>query len=40
MSNRCYREDDPSLWFDITCIHPNERGHEAIFNLFRDVILE
>ena len=40
MSNRCYREDDPTLWFDITCIHPNERGHEAIFNLFRDVILE
>ena len=38
--NRCYREDDPSVWFDITCIHPNDAGHHAIYSLFRDVIQE
>jgi len=40
MSNRCYRPDDPSRWFDVTCIHPNERGHTEIFKLFRALVLE
>jgi len=39
-TNRCFRADDPSLWFDISCIHPNDLGHEAIFRLFQDVIRE
>ena len=39
-SNSCYRPDDPSLWFDVSCTHPNDLGHEALFRLFRDVIEE
>jgi lysophospholipase L1-like esterase len=38
--NRCYREDDPSRWFDITCTHPNDVGHEMIYRMFRAVIEE
>lgn len=38
--NRCYREDNPTRWFDITCIHPNAAGHEAIYRMFRAVIEE
>ncbi len=38
--NRCYRESDPTLWFDITCTHPNPTGHRAIFEMFRDTIRE
>ena len=38
--NRCYREDDPTRWFDITCIHPNDLGHNAIYQMFRAVIEE
>jgi len=40
MANSCYRADDPSLWFDASCTHPNDAGHEALFRLFRDVIAE
>ena len=40
MSNSCYRADDPTLWFDATCTHPNDDGHAALFRLFRDVIAE
>lgn len=25
-----YHADDPSLWFQSDCIHPNDRGHDAI----------
>ena len=39
-NNHCYREDDPTLWFDASCTHPNDAGHEALFRLFRDVIEE
>ena len=39
-NNRCYREDDPSLWFDASCTHPNERGHSALYDLFQSVIAE
>ncbi len=38
--NRCYREGDPTVWFDISCIHPNTLGHNAIYEMFRAVIAE
>lgn len=37
---RCDRGDDAELWFDLTCIHPNEYGHAGIADLFQDVIDE
>ncbi len=37
---RCDRGDDAELWFDLTCIHPNEYGHAAIADLFQDVVDE
>jgi hypothetical protein len=40
MNNACYRPDDPTLWFDASCTHPNDAGHDALFRLFRDVIAE
>jgi len=40
VENRCYRPDDPTLWFDASCTHPNDAGHQALFQLFRDVIAE
>ena len=33
MNNHCYREDDPTLWFDASCTHPNDDGHAALFRL-------
>ena len=38
--NRCYRGPDAELYFDDTCIHPNEAGHNALFEMFRDTVLE
>ncbi len=40
MSNHCYRPEDPTLWFDASCTHPNDAGHAALFRLFKDVIEE
>ena len=40
MNNRCYRPEDPTLWFDASCTHPNDDGHAALFRLFRQVIEE
>ena len=40
ITNPCYRPDDPTLWFDVSCTHPNDAGHAALFRLFRDVIAE
>jgi lysophospholipase L1-like esterase len=37
-SLQCYRGPGAELWFDLTCIHPNPRGHEQIAKLFLDVI--
>jgi hypothetical protein len=37
---RCYLGPGTELWFDVTCIHPNEKGHEAIFELFQAVVEE
>jgi hypothetical protein len=39
-TGRCYRGSDAELWFDLTCIHPNEKGHQAISEMFYDVVME
>lgn len=39
-SGPCYRGPDAELWFDLTCFHPNDSGHLAIADLFRQVIEE
>ncbi|MCA9513996.1 MAG: hypothetical protein KC635_03555 [Myxococcales bacterium] len=39
-ANRCYQGPDAELWFDVSCIHPNEAGHRAIFEMFKAVIEE
>ncbi len=36
----CYRGPDQDTWFDLSCIHPTPDGHEALANMFLDVILE
>ena len=37
---RCYLGPEAALWFDITCFHPNSKGHAAIFELFQAIIAE
>jgi lysophospholipase L1-like esterase len=39
-NGRCYRGPDAELWFDLTCIHPNPRGHEVIAEMFLEVVRE
>jgi lysophospholipase L1-like esterase len=36
----CYRGPNTPLWFDATCIHPNEAGHAALADLFYQTIAE
>lgn len=36
----CYRGADAALWFDETCFHPNNDGHDAIAGLFESTIEE
>ena len=36
----CYRGPGTECWFDITCIHPNASGHEAIADMFMAVVDE
>ncbi len=36
----CYRGPDAELWFDLTCIHPNSRGHEVMAEMFLSVVQE
>lgn len=36
----CYRGPDNATWFDFTCIHPNPTGHQALADLFVNVIAE
>lgn len=36
--NECYRGDDAEVWFDNTCIHPNETGHAEMQRMFRETI--
>jgi len=38
--NRCYRGPDTPLYFDETCIHPNDSGHKAIFEMFKALVVE
>jgi lysophospholipase L1-like esterase len=40
-NNECYRGPEAAeLWFDPTCIHPNEAGHAALAGLFMDIVEE
>ena len=36
----CYRGPGQPLWFDLTCIHPNNDGHAALADLFYQTIAE
>ncbi|HEY6557746.1 MAG TPA: SGNH/GDSL hydrolase family protein [Polyangiaceae bacterium] len=36
----CYRGPNQLNWFDLTCIHPTNIGHQAISNMFLSVISE
>jgi lysophospholipase L1-like esterase len=38
--NECYRGPGTERWFDLTCIHPNPAGHQAIADAFFHVIDE
>ena len=33
-SNPFYHDQDPTLWFQDDCIHPNRRGHHELRRLF------
>jgi hypothetical protein len=37
---RCHRGSDNALWYDLTCMHPNDLGHAAIADMFLSVIDE
>ncbi|HIA02548.1 MAG TPA: SGNH/GDSL hydrolase family protein, partial [Myxococcales bacterium] len=39
-NGRCYRGPEAELWFDLTCIHPNPKGHEVIAEMFMSVVRE
>jgi lysophospholipase L1-like esterase len=39
-NGRCYRGPNTETWFDLTCIHPNPAGHQAIADMFLSVITE
>ena len=36
----CYRGPGAETWFDLTCIHPNPTGHDAITDLFMSIVAE
>jgi len=36
----CYRGAGAETWFDLTCIHPNPTGHDAIADLFMSIVDE
>lgn len=36
----CWLGPGAPVWFDETCIHPNDAGHKQLFTMFRDVIAE
>lgn len=36
----CYRGEGNETWFDFTCIHPTPTGHEALAEMFMNVISE
>ncbi len=39
-NGRCYRGPGAELWFDLSCTHPNPRGHEVIADMFMSVVRE
>ena len=39
-SSVCYRGPNTEAWFDLTCIHPNPKGHAALARLFDTTIAE
>ncbi len=39
-TGRCYRGPNTEVWFDLTCIHPNPAGHQAIADMFLSVVNE
>ena len=36
----CYRGPGSDVWFDLTCVHPNPKGHAALAHLFGTTIDE
>ena len=38
--NVCYRGPDAELWFDKSCYHPSDAGHQALYELFQSVIYQ
>jgi len=36
----CDAGPDAEVWFDETCVHPNAAGHQAIYDMFKAVLLE
>ncbi len=38
--NMCYIGPDAELYFDESCIHPSPAGHNALFEMFKAVVLE
>jgi hypothetical protein len=38
--SQCYRGPGAELWFDLTCIHPNDAGHAALAEMFQAVVDE
>jgi len=36
----CYRGPGQQTWFDLTCIHPNPKGHSVITDMFMAVVNE
>ena len=38
--NLCYIGPDAELYFDESCIHPSPAGHNALFEMFKAVVLE
>jgi lysophospholipase L1-like esterase len=39
-AGECYRGPGTEIWFDLTCIHPNPKGHEQIAKMFMSVVNE
>ena len=39
-TSRCYRGEDAELWFDLTCTHPNPKGHRVISDMIMSVVRE
>lgn len=39
-SGPCYRGPNQPLWFDLTCIHPNDAGHAAVADMFFKTVAE